>query len=77
MSNINNETNNECPYCGNPMKRGFVQSSHQIYFNEGKRRFFASGDLRSRNISRFDIIKAPSVKAAYCANCKKIILDLE
>ena len=69
--------NNECPYCGRLMKSGYVQSFRQIYFNEGKRRFFASGDLKSKNISDLGAIKAPSVPAAYCRFCKKIILDLE
>ncbi len=68
---------NDCPYCGKPMKSGYVQSSHPIYFNEGRRRFFASGDLRSKSISDLGAIKAPSVPAAYCQHCKKIILNLE
>ena len=69
--------NNNCPYCGKPMAVGYVQSFRQIYFNEGRRRFFASGDLRSKTISSLGIIKAPSVPAAYCADCKKIIMDVE
>lgn len=69
--------NDDCPYCGRPMRRGYVQSPRQIYFNEGRKRFFASGDLRSKNISDLGALKAPSVPAAYCERCKKIILDLE
>ena len=69
--------NNNCPYCGNPMKEGFVQSSRQIYFNRGKRRVFASGDLKSRCISDLGLFKAPGTKAYYCEGCKKIIIDLE
>ena len=69
--------NNNCPYCGRPLIEGFIQSSHQIYFNYGKKRVFASGDLKSKCISSLGVLKAPSVKAAYCQLCKKIILDLE
>ena len=66
-----------CPYCKNPLIKGFVQSSRQIYFNRGERpRIFASGDLSSINISDLGAIKAPSVEAAYCPKCKKIIMDL-
>lgn len=69
--------NSDCPYCGEPMKIGHIQSSHQIYFNEGRKRIFASGDLKSKCISSLGVLKAPSVAAAYCPKCKKIILDLE
>ena len=68
---------NKCPYCQKQMKSGYVQSSHQIYFNEGKRRVFASGDLKSKCISQFSLMKAPAVKAYCCEDCKKIVLDLE
>ncbi len=69
--------NSSCPYCKGPLKIGYIQSSHQIYFNEGRKRIFASGDLKSKCISSPGVLKAPGVKAAYCINCKKIILDLE
>lgn len=76
MSKI--EAENYCPYCGEPMKLGYVQSSHQIYFNPGKKaKLIASGDLSSKNISSLGALKAPSIKGWYCKGCKKIILDLE
>ncbi len=67
-----------CPYCGKEMKEAYLQSSHQIYLNKGKRpRIFSSGDLSSRHLSRFSLIKAPYVKAAYCEDCEKIIISLK
>lgn len=66
-----------CPYCNKKLKSGYVQSTRQIYFNEGNKRIFASGDLKSKCISDLGFLKAPSVKAYYCEDCKKIILDLE
>ena len=66
-----------CPYCGNEMIEGFVQSREQLYFNRGKKaRFIASGDLGSISLSRFNLIKAPAAKANYCKRCRKIIIDL-
>jgi len=66
-----------CPYCGNEMIEGFVQSREHLYFNRGKNaRFFASGDLNSLSLSRFNLIKAPAARANLCKRCKKIIIDL-
>lgn len=65
-----------CPYCGEEMVSGFIQSANQIYFNKGKRaRFFAAGDLRSRNLTRVSL-RAPNLKSYLCENCQKIIVDV-
>ncbi len=65
-----------CPYCGEEMVDGFIQSANQIYFNKGKRaRFFAAGDLRSRNLTRVSL-RAPNLKSYLCENCQKIIVDV-
>ena len=66
-----------CPYCGKQMKESFIQSAQQLYLNFGKRpRFNPAGDLSSKSLSRFSLTKAPFVKAAYCEDCEKIIIDL-
>jgi len=66
-----------CPYCGNEMIEGFIQSREQLYFNRGRRaRMVASGDLKSLNLSRFSLLKAPYVRACHCPRCKKLIVDL-
>ncbi len=58
------------------MVDGFIQSANQIYFNKGKRaRFFAAGDLRSRNLTRVSL-RAPNLKSYLCENCQKIIVDV-
>ncbi len=65
-----------CPYCGEEMVSGFIQSANQIYFNKGnKARFFAAGDLRSRNLTRVSL-RAPNIRSYLCENCKKIIVDI-
>ena len=66
----------ECPYCKNEMIAGYVQSFDHIYFNRGKKaRFLASGDLKSKSLTRFSL-RAPNVKAYLCENCEKIIIDI-
>ncbi|MBR4460979.1 MAG: hypothetical protein IKS51_00065 [Erysipelotrichaceae bacterium] len=65
-----------CPYCNEEMVNGYIQSANQIYFNKGnKARFFASGDLRSRGLTRVSL-RAPYIRSYLCENCQKIILDI-
>lgn len=67
-----------CPYCGQELEDGYIQSPSQIYFNRGsKARFFASGDLSSIRISSFGVPRAPYIKAAYCDRCQKLIVNLK
>ncbi|MBQ2505048.1 MAG: PF20097 family protein [Erysipelotrichaceae bacterium] len=67
-----------CPYCGKEMESAYIQSFQQIYLNRGRKpRFNAAGDLSSRSLSRFSLTKAPFVKASYCEDCGKIIVDLK
>lgn len=67
----------ECPYCGKEMTAGFVQSNSQMYFNRGNRaRFFAMGDLKSRNLTRLTV-RAPYIKGYMCEKCQMIILDMK
>lgn len=66
----------KCPYCGNEMTDGFVQSGHGIFFttkkhsdwlwpNRSKGEFF----LNSNNWT------APTCVARHCSNCKKVIIN--
>lgn len=66
----------KCPYCGNEMREGFVQSSRAFFFateyhgilyrpNPKKGEFW----LSSHNFT------GPVCAARHCSNCKKVILD--
>lgn len=67
-----------CPYCGKEMSEAYIQSAQQLYLNRGKKpRIFASGDLSSVSLSKFSLTKAPYVKSYLCAECGKIIIDLQ
>ena len=67
----------KCPYCGNEMESGVVQSARTIFFTtkEHKNWFFpdvASGEevtLSSHNWTR------PTCKAFHCAFCQKVVID--
>lgn len=66
----------KCPYCGKIMEGGYLQSAQQIYFNKGRKaRIFASGDLKTRNVSSLGMFKAPYIRGYVCEDCGKIILD--
>lgn len=67
----------KCPYCESEMEEVYLQSAQQIYLNRKHPRIFASGDLKTRTLSRFSLIKAPFVKAYHCEDCEKIIIDLK
>ena len=67
----------DCPYCGKQMNEGFIQSRGPLYFNNGKRpRAIASGDLKTINLTKASLFKAPYIKANYCKGCKKIVIEL-
>ena len=67
-----------CPFCGRDMEEAYIQSSQQIYLNPGnKPRTIASGDLSTKTLTGFSLTKAPFVRAYYCKNCAKAIIDLK
>ena len=66
-----------CPFCGKEMEDSFIQSAQQLYLNKGRKpRFNPAGDLSSKSLSRFSLTKAPFIKAYYCEDCAKIVIDL-
>ena len=65
-----------CPYCGKEMYEVYIQCAQQLYLNRNRPRLIASGDLSSVGLSKFSLTKAPFVKAHYCEDCGKVIIDL-
>ena len=70
-----------CPYCGNEMELGLIESKYQIIWTKGpsKRPFIqtrvpkgsvilAKQDLKS-------LFTGCAVKAFVCRSCKKVIID--
>ena len=71
----------KCPYCGNEMELGLIQSPHEISWIEGK-------EKRNFPVARFhkgSVILCPltlktfatgcSVRAFLCRSCEKVIID--
>lgn len=64
-----------CPYCGEEMKKGYVQCRDGMYWNEKKRPIPALmlGGGRTIQLS-YD----PSTVEAYCCeNCRKVIIEYQ
>lgn len=66
-----------CPYCGNEMTRGWVQSARRVLFttikNESGFLFKAKGDIVLTTNNFID----PSCIAYHCGTCKKVVIDYE
>lgn len=67
-----------CPYCGEEMKRGYIQCRDEIRWCE-KKRLFASLSLTAGEIvsltDNYDFIRGAFTTAYCCKQCKKIIVD--
>lgn len=66
-----------CPYCGEEIGKGFIQSSRMMLWSRKKKKMFFI-----TNPSKGDITIADGINGAYkesflCKNCKKIIVDLK
>ena len=65
-----------CPYCGEEMDKGFVQSARPIFWSVEKKKMFY---LPSETKGDISIAKGGNgcVKESYlCRKCKKIIIDI-
>ena len=68
-----------CPYCGEEMEEGFLQSSYNIVWHKGRERVFLN--LRALHKDSIELaMMNPSfgggVKAWLCRRCEKIVIDL-
>lgn len=66
----------KCPYCGEGMEIGVIQSSQEINWQE-KKHLFNRSDLYNSSVclSERSFIKGSAVEAWLCRKCKKIIID--
>lgn len=67
----------KCPYCGNEMKSGVVQSARQIYFTtkEHKNWFVPDTTCDDEVLLSFHNWTRPTCDAQYCPSCRKVIID--
>ena len=68
----------KCPYCGNEMEQGFIQSPQEISWKKGDKRpllgraLFHEGSVI---LSELSFMKGSAVTAFLCRDCKKVIID--
>ena len=61
----------KCPYCGNEMEQGFIQSPQEISWKKGDKRPF----LGRAQFHEGSVILSSAVTAFLCRDCKKVIID--
>ncbi len=68
-----------CPYCSEDMKRGVIESPHEINWKPQKAKLFANALFHKDAIilSEVSFFKGSCVIAYCCEKCKKIIIDYE
>jgi len=66
----------KCPYCGNEMVDGVIQSSQEIAWKKERktisRAMFYEGSVV---LSKLNFLRGSAVKAHNCRECKKIVVD--
>lgn len=66
----------KCPYCGEEMERGVIQSPQEISWKD-KKHVFGRAKLHEGSIvlSELSLIKGSASIAFLCRKCEKIIID--
>jgi len=67
----------KCPCCGNEMEKGFIKSSHQIFWGKDNGFWSSGDDIRLAKVTFDTFVKGNSIESFYCSNCQKIIISLE
>lgn len=68
----------KCPYCGEEMEKGFIQSPQEISWLKGEKRpllgraAFHDGSVI---LSELSMLKGSAVTAYLCRACKKVLID--
>lgn len=67
----------KCPFCGNVMTNGIVQSARQIFFTTKAHKNWFLPDVATREeiVLSSHNWTGPTCVAYHCAACKKVVLD--
>ena len=69
-----------CPYCNNKMNRGFIKNREQklSWIPDGEKAPLTSWSISKNGIAlgNYSFFSGGETVAFYCAECKKIILDV-
>jgi len=66
----------KCPYCGEEMEAGVIQSPHEISWQD-KKHFLGRAEFHPGSVvlSELSFMKGSAVKANLCRKCEKIVID--
>ena len=67
----------QCPYCGNEMERGFVQSARPVFWSPEKKKVFFKPSLQEDFEISEGFWNGSFAESHFCRNCKKVILSVE
>jgi hypothetical protein len=68
----------KCPYCGNEMELGLIQSPHEISWKKGsKRPLLGRAQFHEGSVvlSELSFVKGSAVTAYLCRDCRKVMID--
>ena len=65
----------DCPYCGNEMTKGWVQSARRVIFTTTKKESAFLINHKTDVVLTANNFVAPSCIAYHCSTCKKIVID--
>ncbi len=68
----------KCPYCGEEMEQGVIQSPHEISWDK-KKRFFGRAEFHEGAVvlSAFSMLRGSAAIAHCCRKCEKIVIDFK
>ena len=66
----------KCPYCGEEMEQGVIQSPHEIGW-KNKKSYFGTAKFHKGSIvlSKLSMFEGSATTAYCCRKCEKIIID--
>lgn len=65
-----------CPYCGEEMDKGVVQSGRKIFWTRNKKKMFWVPNSSKGDITIAGEMNGWTKEANLCKECRKIIIDL-
>lgn len=71
----------KCPYCNEEMEKGYIRSSHYMFWGKEKELGLDVNDIRlsHRSVKEFakGFFKGFFVESYHCGKCNKIIVSLD
>ncbi len=68
----------KCPYCGEEMRLGYIQSRDRVAWDEKKKMVTAFSPTKTATVdlaTEGSLFGGVSAEAYLCVDCKKVIID--